>query len=75
MKGSTEKAVELTRFLSGNLPSSFRIFITVAVLSFFVGIIASLLSGSELVQSIAHGGGEGVFIIGVPAILSSAICS
>lgn len=75
MKDSTEKAVELTRFLSGNLPSSFRIFITVAVLSFFVGIIASLLSGTELVQSIAHGGGEGVFIIGVPAILSSAICS
>lgn len=75
MKDSTEKAVELTRFLSGNLPSSFRIFISVVLLSFFVGVIASLLSRGELVSSIAHGGGEGIFVLGVPAILSSAICT
>ncbi|NYZ79092.1 DUF2070 family protein [Candidatus Micrarchaeota archaeon] len=74
MQDSTEKAVGLTRFLSGSLPSSFRIFILIVLLSFFVGIIAGLLSGNSLIASIAHGGGEGVFIIGVPAVLSSAIC-
>lgn len=74
MQGSTEKAVGLTRFLSGSLPSSFRIFISIALFSFFVGVIASFLTGSSFVTSVAHGGGEGLFIIGVPAVLSSAIC-
>ncbi|NYZ76419.1 DUF2070 family protein [Candidatus Micrarchaeota archaeon] len=74
MQDSTGKAVGLTRFLSGSLPSSFRIFISIVLLSFFVGVIASLLSGSGLLASIARGGGEGLFIMGVPAVLSSAIC-
>jgi putative membrane protein len=74
LQDSTEKAVGLTRFLSGSLPSSFRIFISIVLLSFFVGVIASLLSGNSLTASVAHGGGEGLFIIGVPAVLSSAIC-
>lgn len=74
MQDSTEKAVGLTRFLSGSLPSSFRIFISIVLLSFFVGIIASLLSGISLYVSVARGGADGLFIIGVPAVLSSAIC-
>ena len=74
MQDSTGKAVELTRFLSGSLPSSFRIFIFIVVLSFLIGTLASLVTGGELVSSIARGGGEGIFIVGVPAVLSSAIC-
>jgi putative membrane protein len=74
LQDSTEKAVGLTRFLSGSLPSSFRIFVSIVLLSFLVGILASLLSGNNLLTSVARGGGEGIFIIGVPAVLSSAIC-
>jgi putative membrane protein len=74
LEDSTGKAVELTRFLSGSLPSSFRIFISIVLFSFSIGALASLLSGNGLVTAIAYGGGEGIFIVGVPAVLSSAIC-
>jgi len=73
LQDSTGKAVELTRFLSASLPSSFRIFILVVLSSFVAGAVAHLLRGEEAVVSIARGG-EGVFIIGVPAVLSSAVC-
>lgn len=74
MKDATGKAVELTRFLSASLPSSFRIFILIVLFSFFAGGIARLLTGGEVTVAIAQGGGEGVFVIGVPAVLSAAIC-
>ncbi|MEM3555819.1 MAG: DUF2070 family protein [Candidatus Micrarchaeia archaeon] len=74
MQDSTGKAVELTRFLSASLPSSFKIFILIVLFSFVAGCVAHLLSGEEPILSVARGGGEGIFVLAVPAVLSSAAC-
>jgi putative membrane protein len=73
VQSSEERTVALTRFFSRTLPSSIRTFLLIIVFSFLIGIISSFISLGNFYKAFAYGSAEGIFLIGVPAVISGAV--
>ncbi len=75
-KSSEQKAVSLTKLIVA-LPSALQSFLLIVILSFGFGIIMRLVAfpGALTLETVMYGGSEGVFLIGLPALLSAFACA
>jgi len=72
VQSSEERTVALTRFFSRSLPSSIKTFLLIVIFSFLIGILSSFIAIRDFYKAFAYGGAEGIFLIGVPAVIASA---
>jgi len=70
MRNSEERAVRLTRVLI-SLPPAGRSLLYALVFGFLFGALASALQGKTDAFALIEGGGNGLFLISIPALLSA----
>src|SRR3989344_753041 len=67
-----ERAVSVSRVLKP-VPSHRKTLVGLLLLTFFFGFVYRIWTNSSLANALVYGGSEGVLLLGLPALLASAL--